>query len=39
VRPNYPGLQGSVNASVTPATPAPETMQMDMPMPAAKESH
>src|SRR3954468_14326350 len=41
VRPNYPGLQGSVNAAVTPAaaTPAPETMQMDMSMPAAKGSN
>ena len=41
VRPNYPGLQGSVNAAVTPegANPGSETMQMDMPMPAAKESH
>ena len=36
VRPNYPGLQGSVNAVATPATAPPETMQMDTPMPAAK---
>ena len=34
VRPNYPGLSGAVNASA-PAKPPAETMQMDMPMPAA----
>jgi NADH-quinone oxidoreductase subunit M len=40
VRPNYPGLNGgAVNASVMPASPAAATEDMQMPMPAAKESH